>query len=66
MNIIPCEISGPLILEPAVFGDARGFFVESFNKTRYAAAGLDQQFVQDNFSFSRRGTLRAGASARYQ
>ncbi|MBE2215917.1 MAG: dTDP-4-dehydrorhamnose 3,5-epimerase [Opitutaceae bacterium] len=58
MNIIRCEISGPLILEPAVFGDARGFFVESFNKTRYAAAGLDQEFVQDNFSFSRRGTLR--------
>jgi len=58
MNVIPCEIQGPLILEPAVFGDARGFFVESYNKARYAAAGLDQEFVQDNFSFSRRGTLR--------
>lgn len=58
MNVIPCEIQGPLILEPAVFGDARGFFVESYNRARYAAAGLDQEFVQDNFSFSRRGTLR--------
>jgi len=58
MNVIPCDIQGPLILEPAVFGDARGFFVESYNRARYAAAGLDQEFVQDNFSFSRRGTLR--------
>lgn len=58
MNVLPCEIQGPLIIEPDVFGDARGFFVESWSRARYASAGLDHEFVQDNFSFSRRGTLR--------
>lgn len=58
MKVIPCEIEGPLIIEPAVFGDERGFFMESFNRQRYAAIGLDHEFVQDNFSFSRRGILR--------
>ena len=58
MNVIPCDIQGPLIIEPDVFGDARGFFMESWSRSRYAAAGLDFDFVQDNFSFSRRGILR--------
>lgn len=58
MNILQCEIPGPMIVEPDVFGDARGFFVESWSRARYRAAGLDHEFVQDNFSFSRRGTLR--------
>jgi dTDP-4-dehydrorhamnose 3,5-epimerase len=47
-----------LILEPSVFGDARGFFVESYQRERYRDAGISGEFVQDNFSMSRRGTLR--------
>jgi dTDP-4-dehydrorhamnose 3,5-epimerase len=58
MNVIRGEIEGPLILEPKVFGDARGFFVESYNRERYRQAGITADFVQDNFSFSGRGTLR--------
>ncbi len=58
MNIIPCEIEGPLIIEPKVFGDARGFFFESWNAAKFAAAGLDLTFVQDNHSRSQKGVLR--------
>jgi len=47
-----------LIIEPKVFGDARGFFMETWNEQRYREAGLDLHFVQDNLSSSRRGTLR--------
>ena len=58
MNVIPCEIPGLLIIEPKVFGDARGFFMETWNQQRYARPGLTGDFVQDNISFSRRGILR--------
>lgn len=58
MKVIPCEIPDLLVIEPQVFGDARGFFLESWNRPRYRAAGIDGDFVQDNFSFSRRGILR--------
>jgi dTDP-4-dehydrorhamnose 3,5-epimerase len=58
MNLIPCELPGLLILEPKVFGDARGFFMETWNQSRYSELGLPAEFVQDNLSFSRRGTLR--------
>jgi dTDP-4-dehydrorhamnose 3,5-epimerase len=58
MKVVACEIPGLLVIEPKVFGDARGFFLESWNETRYREAGLDARFVQDNVSFSRRGTLR--------
>ncbi len=58
MNVITCELEGPLILEPKVFGDNRGFFLESWNRQRYRDAGIAADFVQDNFSLSRRGTLR--------
>lgn len=58
MNVLKCELEGPLILEPKVFGDPRGFFVESWNRERYRQAGIAFDFVQDNFSFSCRGTLR--------
>lgn len=47
-----------LVVEPRVFGDARGFFLERYHAERYAAAGIDARFVQDNHSRSRRGTLR--------
>ncbi len=58
MNIIACDIEGPLIIEPRVFGDARGFFFESWNAASFAAAGLDLSFVQDNHSRSQKGVLR--------
>jgi len=58
MNITRCDIAGLLIIEPKVFGDARGFFMETWNEQRYREAGLDLQFVQDNLSSSRRGALR--------
>jgi dTDP-4-dehydrorhamnose 3,5-epimerase len=58
MNVITCDIPGLLMIEPKVFGDARGFFMETWNRQRYAAAGLDWDFVQDNVSLSRRGILR--------
>lgn len=58
MNVIRCELDGLLAIEPNVFGDARGFFLETWNQRRYAEAGLAVHFVQDNLSFSRCGTLR--------
>jgi dTDP-4-dehydrorhamnose 3,5-epimerase len=58
MNVLTCDISGLLTIEPKVFGDARGFFLESWNLRRYREAGVGADFVQDNVSFSRRGILR--------
>lgn len=58
MNVIECVIPGPLILEPRVFGDERGFFMESYNQRVFAEAGLPTQWVQDNHSRSSRGVLR--------
>ncbi len=58
MKIIECEIEGPLIVEPQVFGDERGFFMESWSASRFAEAGLDIDFVQDNHSRSHKGVLR--------
>jgi dTDP-4-dehydrorhamnose 3,5-epimerase len=58
MRVTPCELEGLLIIEPKVFGDARGYFLESWNQKRYAELGIKAPFVQDNISVSRRGTLR--------
>ena len=59
MNVIQTAIPGLLILEPKVFGDARGFFMESFNaKAFHDATGLAPNFVQDNHSRSGKGVLR--------
>lgn len=59
MNVIRTEIPEVLILEPKVFGDSRGFFLESFNdRTFRELTGLDVGFVQDNHSRSARGVLR--------
>jgi dTDP-4-dehydrorhamnose 3,5-epimerase len=58
MKVERCQLEGLLIIKPKVFGDARGFFVETWNRQRYREVGLDTDFVQDNVSFSRRGTLR--------
>ncbi|GBE11689.1 dTDP-4-dehydrorhamnose 3,5-epimerase [bacterium BMS3Bbin12] len=58
MKVIETELPGVLVLEPPVFGDSRGFFQEVWNRRRYAAAGIDVDFVQDNVSRSTRGVLR--------
>jgi len=59
MNVIPSALPEVLIIEPKVFGDARGFFFESYNRRAFAqATGLDADFVQDNHSRSAQGVLR--------
>jgi dTDP-4-dehydrorhamnose 3,5-epimerase len=58
MRVLPAAIPDVLLVEPRVFGDARGFFMESWNRRALAEAGLDAEFVQDNHSRSRRGVLR--------
>ncbi len=58
MNVIETDLPGVLIIEPKVFGDERGYFMETWNERRYEEAGLPGRFVQDNLSFSARGVLR--------
>jgi dTDP-4-dehydrorhamnose 3,5-epimerase len=58
MNVVETDLPGVLILEPKVFGDERGFFMETWNARRYEEAGLPARFVQDNLSYSARGVLR--------
>jgi len=58
MNVIETALPEVLLLEPKVFGDARGFFLESWNKQTFAERGLNLDFVQDNHSRSAQGVLR--------
>lgn len=58
MKLTPTSIPDLAIVEPKVFGDARGFFMESWNRKTFSALGLDLDFVQDNHSRSRKGVLR--------
>jgi len=58
MNITKTKLPGVLILEPKVFPDDRGYFLETWNSTRYEQAGIPGPFVQDNISFSKKGILR--------
>ncbi|MBU2539067.1 MAG: dTDP-4-dehydrorhamnose 3,5-epimerase [Proteobacteria bacterium] len=58
MRFFPTEIPEVLLIEPQVFGDSRGFFMETWHAAKFAAAGLDYNFVQDNHSMSVQGTLR--------
>jgi dTDP-4-dehydrorhamnose 3,5-epimerase len=58
MKITKTKIDELLIIEPDVFGDDRGFFVETYNKERYAENGIDVDFMQDNLSKSVKGVLR--------
>lgn len=58
MKVIKPAVPGLLIIEPDVFKDQRGFFMETWNAKRYAEAGLDVDFVQDNLSYSSYGVLR--------
>lgn len=58
MQITPTELSGVYLIEPRLFEDERGYFLETFHRQKFAEAGIDVEFVQDNFSHSRRGVLR--------
>jgi dTDP-4-dehydrorhamnose 3,5-epimerase len=58
MEIIETELPGVLVIEPDVFGDPRGFFLETWNRERYAALGIADDFVQDNLSLSSHGVVR--------
>ena len=57
-NFIKTSIEGVVVVEPTVFGDARGYFMETYNKAEFDAAGLKVNFVQDNESRSKKGVLR--------
>lgn len=56
--IVETPLPGLLVIEPEVFGDDRGFFLETYEKRRYGDVGISEEFVQDNLSFSRHGVLR--------
>lgn len=58
MNITELSLPGVLLIEPPIFGDQRGFFLEIYQKLRYGGRGIGAEFVQDNLSFSRQGVLR--------
>ena len=58
MKIVATSIPDLLVIEPQVFGDNRGFFIESWSAVKFAALGLDMTFVQDNHSRSAKGVLR--------
>ena len=55
MKVTETKLPGVLLIEPARFGDARGYFLETWQQERYAAAGITLPFVQDNLSRSARG-----------
>lgn len=58
IRFLPTDIPGVIVIEPHVHPDARGFFLETFHRHKYAEGGIDAVFVQDNHSSSARGTLR--------
>ena len=58
ITVTPCDIEGLYVIEPTVFKDERGYFVETYNQNDMQEAGLDMVFVQDNQSMSTRGVLR--------
>lgn len=58
MKVFETKLPGVLVLEPEVFSDSRGSFMETWSKRRYEDVGINEDFVQDNVSFSRKGVLR--------
>lgn len=58
IKVTECSIKGLYVIEPTVFGDSRGYFVETYNKQDMVEKGLDMEFVQDNQSMSTKGVLR--------
>lgn len=57
-EFIKNEIEGLVVIKPTVFGDSRGFFMETYHKDEFSAAGIDKEFAQDNHSKSTKGVLR--------
>ena len=58
ITVTPCEIEGLYVIEPKVFGDNRGYFIETYNEKEFFEEGLTMKFVQDNQSKSKKGVLR--------
>jgi dTDP-4-dehydrorhamnose 3,5-epimerase len=58
VNQVETRLLGPILIEPTVHGDSRGFFVETYRKNEYAKLGIGEDFVQDNHSRSSRGVVR--------
>lgn len=58
MKVVETKLAGVLIIEPKVFGDSRGFFMETYHQQRYKEMGIELDFVQDNYSRSSKGVLR--------
>jgi dTDP-4-dehydrorhamnose 3,5-epimerase len=58
MKVLETGLAGVILLEPTIFRDDRGYFLETYNNVRYEAIGLRETFVQDNISWSRKGVLR--------
>lgn len=58
IKVTPCEIKGLYVIEPTVFQDERGYFLETYNENDFKQAGLNMKFVQDNQSMSVKGVLR--------
>jgi dTDP-4-dehydrorhamnose 3,5-epimerase len=58
MKVLSTALKGVLLIEPSVFEDKRGFFMESYQQKKYMDSGIESNFIQDNLSFSVRGTLR--------
>ena len=59
IKVKSCPIEGLFIIEPAVYGDERGYFMETYHQEEFAAAGIELPFVQDNQSSSAKGVRRA-------
>ncbi|HGL5936769.1 TPA: dTDP-4-dehydrorhamnose 3,5-epimerase family protein, partial [Clostridioides difficile] len=57
-NFIETKLKDLYIIEPTIFGDSRGYFMETYNKREFLEAGLDMEFVQENESKSKKGVLR--------
>jgi dTDP-4-dehydrorhamnose 3,5-epimerase len=58
VKVTLAPLEGLLVIEPKIFGDSRGFFMETYSRERYRAAGITEDLLQDNLSLSRRGVLR--------
>jgi dTDP-4-dehydrorhamnose 3,5-epimerase len=58
MQFLPARLAGVVLIEPQTFTDDRGYFLETFHRGKFAAAGIDVEFVQDNLSHSKQGVLR--------
>jgi len=65
MNFLPTALSGVIVVEPDIFSDERGFFLETFSRAKYKRGGIDCEFPQDNHSRSRQDTIRGLHAQRY-